>query len=114
MIRKTALILLAAALVVGAVVLALDLVQLHASPGEYEQVHGFSGVEEGWSHRSILNYSLASVALVGFLLVGIVLALSQLRSRGIANEKVLYVFLVALVVLVARGHFIWCRSGLDH
>ena len=114
MIRKTPLVLLAAALAAGAVVLAQDLVQLHASPGEYEQVYGFSGVEERWSHRSVFNYSLASVALVGFLLVGVVLALSQLRSRGLANQKVLYVYLVALVALVARGLFIWWRSGFDH
>ena len=114
MIRKTALILLAALLASGAVVLALDLVQLYASPGEYERVYGFSGVEERWSHRSVFNYSLGSLALEGFLLVGVVLAISRLKPRGLANQKVLYVYLVVLAVLVARGFFIWCRSGFDH
>ena len=114
MIRKIALVLLAALLAAGAVVLTLDLVQLYTSPGQYEQVYGFSGVEERWSHRSVFNYSLASVALVGFLIVGVVLVVSQLTSRGMTNPKVLYVYIVVLLALAARGVFIWWRSGFDH
>ena len=95
-------------------VVALDLIQLYASPDEYERVYGFSGLEERWSHRSVFNYSLGALALVGLLVVGVVLALSRLRSRGLANQKVLYVYLVVLVALVARGLFIWWRSGFDH
>ena len=114
MLRRTALILFAAVLAGGALLLLLDLVQLHRSPGDYEQVYGFSGLEERWGHRSVFNYGLSSLGLVCFLLVGAVLALSQLEPRGLASRRAFHVYLVVLAALIAHGFFVGWSSGFDH
>lgn len=101
-------------LLAGAVALLIgDLAKLHNQPAVYGEVYGFTGAEAEWSHRSVINYVVRSILLVGFFLVGIILAIRRLGSTH-RSSMGFAMYLVLLLGLALITFLAWWHGGFGH
>ena len=112
--RRVTAICLIVLLALGFALLIVDLVSLKTRFQEYQLVYGFTGTETSWSHRSPLNYVVASMMAASFCLIGVGIAAWRLGSKRPLAAKALYFLIVSLVAIVLFNFFQWWQSGFDH
>lgn len=95
-------------------ILVIDLFNLATDLETYRLVYGFTENDSSWFDRSPGRYVLASFLRALICLLGIALALRQLRIDTRANRLAFYFYLAAGLTYTAVHYVGWVQSGFDH